>query len=306
MTTMPASTRSRGKRHALPHVNTFELDMTTDQRTGSAQRLASVGQMTSGVAHDLVNVLSVIDVGLQLAELNAGAPETVQRSIARARHGVGHGLRLAATLVAFAREQQTEARSEGANDLLKDFEVFFRYGAGPSVRLSMQLGCNIPNCMLDATQFQAAILNLVMNARDAAPMGGEVIISTGKYVAPSASPGPTGNRIFVRVSVEDNGHGIDAQLAARIFEPFFTTKGERGTGLGLPQVCDLMRQVKGHMRVTSSPGEGTRVDLFFPAVKAPRNVDRIRGDSRSLEEPALLRTRCLEPTGGHAIRLVPE
>ena len=78
----------------------------------------------------------------------------------------------------------------------------------------MDLESDIPNCMIDPTQFQAAILNLVINARDAAPTGGEVIISTGKYVAPSASPNPPGNRTFVRVSVADNGHGIDEQLAA--------------------------------------------------------------------------------------------
>src|SRR5215208_6603192 len=156
MTTMSAGTRSGASRHALPYANTVELDMTTDLRTGAAQRLASVGQMTSGVAHDLVNVLSVIDAGLQLAELNAGAPDTVHRCIAKARHGIDHGLRLAATLVAFAREQQTEARSEIVNDLLKDFEIFFRHGAGRSVRLSMDLESDIPSCMIDPTQFQAA------------------------------------------------------------------------------------------------------------------------------------------------------
>jgi signal transduction histidine kinase len=196
--------------------------------------------------------------------------------------------------VAFAREQQTETRSENVNDLLKDFEVFFRHGAGRPVQLSMDLESNIPNCLIDPTQFQAAILNLVINARDAAPTGGEVIISTGKYVAPSASPNPPGNRTFVRVSVADNGQGIDEQRAARIFEPFFTTKGEQGTGLGLPQVCELMRQVKGQIRVTTSPGEGTRFDLFFPA------TDSIRS------ELAPVKPRCLEPTGGSVIRLVPE
>jgi len=298
MTTMSVGTRSGAGGHALPHDNTVELDMTTDLRTGAAERLASVGQMTSGIAHDLVNVLSVIDAGLQLAELNVGVPETLQRCIARARQGVDHGLQLAATLVAFAREQQTEARSENANDLLKDFEVFFRHGAGRSVRLSMDLESDIPNCMLDATQFQAAILNLVMNARDAAPADGEVVISTGKYVAPSTSPNPHGNRTFVRVSVADNGHGLDEQLAARIFEPFFTTKGERGTGLGLHQVCELVRQVKGQIRVTSSPGEGARFDLFFPAAASSR--------SEGGKEFPPIKLRRLEPTGGRVIRLVPE
>ena len=302
MVTMSASIRKEDARDAAPHANTVELDMTTDLRVGAAQRLASIGQMTSGVVHDLVNVLSVIDVGLQLAELNVGAPDTLQRCIARARHGVDHGLRLAATLIAFAREQQTEAHSEDANDLLKDFEVFLRYGAGPSVRLSMDLGRDIPNCMIDATQFQAAILNLVMNARDAAPMGGEVIISTGKYVIPFASSDPSGHRTFVRVSVEDNGDGIDANLAARIFDPFFTTKGERGTGLGLPQVCELMRQAKGQIRMTSNPGEGTRVDLFFPAVKAPHNKEHMKEAAPTVKELAPVKTRCLEPTGAHAIR----
>jgi signal transduction histidine kinase len=270
MTVIFADMRHEDDCRPMARDHTVELSA-VDLRASAAQRLASLGEMTSGVVHDLVNALSIIDVGLQLAELNAGAPDTVQRCIAKARHGVDHGLRLVATLIAFAKQQQVEPHIEDANDLLKDFEVCLRHGAGPAVRLAMDLGTDVPKCMVDATQFQAAILNLVVNARDAAPNGGEVVISTARYVSRSASTGRGGTGTFLRVSVTDNGDGIDEKLAPKIFDPFFTTKGELGTGLGLPQVCALMRQARGYIRVSSSPATGTRFDLFFPAVEVDQD-----------------------------------
>jgi signal transduction histidine kinase len=270
MTDVFADTRHEDDCRPTARDQTVELSA-ADLRSSAAQRLASLGEMTSGVVHDLVNVLSVIDVGLQLAELNAGVPDTVERCIAKARHGVDHGLRLVATLIAFAKQEQVEPRIEDANDLLKDFEVCLRHGAGPRLRLAMDLGVDVPKCMIDATQFQAAILNLVVNARDAAPKGGEVVISTARHVPRPALTGLHGTGTFLRVSVTDNGDGIDEKLAPKIFDPFFTTKGERGTGLGLPQVCALMRQARGYIRVSSSPGAGTRFDLFFPAVEVDQD-----------------------------------
>lgn len=291
MTDVFADTRDEDDcRPTAPH-NAVELSA-VELRSSAAQRLASLGEMTSGIVHDLVNVLSVIDVGLQLAELNAEVPDTVQRCIARARHGVDHGLRLAATLIAFAKQEQVEPHIADANDLLKDFEVFLRHGAGPALRVAMDLGIDIPKCMIDATQFQAAILNLVVNARDAAPKGGEVVISTERCVAPSALTGRGGTGTFVRVSVTDDGHGIDEKLAPKIFDPFFTTKGERGSGLGLPQVCALMRQARGYIRVSSSPGAGTRFDLFFPSVEVEQDEEAlaehtvIEGERIELRAPA--------------------
>jgi signal transduction histidine kinase len=264
---MPAMVRSGDEWDMVPVADTVEPGV-TDLHPRAAQRLATTGEMTSGTAHDLRNVLSVIDVGLQLAELNAGAADTVRRGITTARHGVDHGLRLASRLMAFANCEQVDARLEDANSLLRDFEMFVRQSAGPTLRVAMDLGTDIPKCMIDATQFQASILNLVINARDAAPGGGEVVISTSRYAARSALANSAGPSTFLRVSVADNGYGIDEEVALRIFEPFFTTKGERGTGLGLPQVCAFVRQAKGYIQVTSSPGEGARLDLFFPSVES--------------------------------------
>lgn len=266
MAGMSPMVRSGDERDSVPGADTVEPGV-TDLRPRAAQRLATAGEMTSGAVHDLRNVLSVIDVGLQLAKLNADAADTVRRGIMIARHGVDHGLRLASRLMAFANCEQVNARVEDANNLLRDFEMFFRQSAGPTLRVAMDLGTDIPKCMIDATQFQASILNLVINARDAATDGGEVVISTARCAARSALANSAGPSTFLRVSVADNGCGIDEEVALQIFEPFFTTKGERGTGLGLPQVCAFVRQAKGYIQVASSPGEGTRLDLFFPSVE---------------------------------------
>jgi signal transduction histidine kinase len=310
MTGMSVTARKGDECDLIPRGRAVEPGV-TDLCPSAAQRLATVGEMTSGVVHDLINALAVIDVGLQLAELKAGAPDTVQRCIANARHGVDHGLRLASRLIAFAKYEQIDAQIEDANDVLKDFEMFFRQSAGPTLRVAMDLGTDIPKCMIDATQFQAAILNLVINARDAAPDGGEVMISTARYLARSALADITGTGTFLRVSVADNGRGIDEKVASKIFDPFFTTKGERGTGLGLPQVCSFIRQAKGYIQVASNPGEGTRFDLFFPAVES-KLCEEVFGKAVAVEGEHVVQKSvpvsapCFAWTGGHAIRPGPD
>ena len=185
--------------------------------------------------------------------------------IAGARDGVDRGLKLTAQLLTFAKQQELEPRSADANELLRQLELFLKYGAGPRLRVVMQLAPDIPKCVVDASQFNAAILNLVVNARDAMPAGGEVLISTDQYRIPvDRSPNLTG-KTYVRVRVSDNGQGMSRETIDRIFDPFFTTKGDQGTGLGLLQVGAFIRLSGGHLNVASKPGAGTTFDLLFPA-----------------------------------------
>jgi signal transduction histidine kinase len=231
----------------------------------AAQRLSVLGEMTEGIAHDFRNILAVIDSGLRLAENKSNDPKAASTFIAGAREGVARGLTLTSQLLTFAKQREFQAHAADANKLLKALELFLRYGAGSEVRVVLELSPNIPICLIDPSQFNAAILNLVINARDAMPKGGEVRISTTPWVVQSdASDATPGN--YVRVRVRDNGVGMPDEVLQKIFQPFFTTKGEQGTGLGVPQVGTFMHHIGGHVRVASGLGRGTTFDLFFLAV----------------------------------------
>jgi signal transduction histidine kinase len=230
-----------------------------------AHRLLALAEMTSGIAHDFRNILAIIDSGLRLAQ-NSDDPRAMSVVIAGVREGVARGLTLSSQLLSFAKQQEFQVCAADANELLKDLEPFLRYGAGSRVRVVLELATDVPNCVVDPSQFDTAILNLVTNARDAMPRGGEIRISTAACVVQGAvSDAPLGD--YVRVRVIDDGVGMPAEVLEDIFEPFFTTKGEQGTGLGVPQVGALMRHIGGHVRVASAVGCGTTFDLYFRAVQ---------------------------------------
>jgi signal transduction histidine kinase len=224
--------------------------------------------MTGGIAHDFRNILAIIESGLILAEKNSEQPESARIYIAGAREGVNRGLKLTSQLLSFAKQQELEAHAGNANDFLKNLEVFLKYGAGPGIRIMSKLAPDLPMCLIDPAQFNAAILNLVLNARDAMPHGGDIRISTMRRAEKSSIDGSLAPGLYVQVQVKDTGQGMSAETAQKIFDPFFTTKGENGTGLGLPQVRAFMRLIGGHVRVVSEPGVGTVFDLLFPALQA--------------------------------------
>jgi signal transduction histidine kinase len=243
---------------------------TAELSARAAQRLSVLGEMTGGIAHDFRNILAVVDSGLRLAESNSNDPGKVRAFISGAREGVERGLRLTSQLLAFARQGEVQARAADANALLGTLELLLKYGAGPSVRIVLECSPTLPKCLVDPSQFATAILNLVVNARDAMPDGGEIRIHTSRFEAKLAASEPGLRGTYVRVRVQDNGSGMPDDVVCRVFEPFFTTKGEKGTGLGIPQVRAFMQRVGGHIDVTSEQGCGTTVDLFFPAIE-PEN-----------------------------------
>jgi signal transduction histidine kinase len=236
------------------------------QRERATQRLASLGEMTGGIVHDFRNILAVIESGLRLAEKHSGEPEKASVLIAGVHDGIDRGLKLTSQLLTFARQRKFEACEGDANELLRQLELLLRYGAGPEIHIVFDLAPNIPNCLLDPSQFNAAILNLVVNARDAMPNGGELQISTERWRVGTSTQDLPVPGIYVRVRVKDCGEGMPPETLTRIFDPFFTTKGERGTGLGLPQVCAFMRLIGGYVNVVSEREKGTIVDLLFPTV----------------------------------------
>lgn len=243
-----------------------------EQRARATQKLAALGEMTGGIVHDFRNLLAIIESGLRLAEKSSEQPEKVRAYIAAAREAIDRGAKLTSQLLAFTKHQELEASVGDVNALLRNLELLVRYSAAPGIRIVLKLASDIPRCLIDPSQFDAAVLNLVVNARDAMPNGGELRISTERCsveAAISDSPAPG---TYVRVRVKDSGQGMPAEVVRKVFDPFFTTKGERGTGLGLPHVYAFMRMVSGYVRVTSEWGSGTTVDLLFPSVEPSGSV----------------------------------
>ena len=169
--------------------------------------------------------------------------------------------------MAFAKQQELEVRAGDVNELLRNLELLLKYSAGLETRIILELASNIPKCLIAPPQFDAAVLNLVVNAREAMPHGGEIRISTERWIAETAISGSPAPGTYVRVCVNDSGQGIPAEVVRKVFDPFFTTKGEKGNGLGLPHVYAFMRRIGGHVSVTSEWGSGTTFDLLFPSVE---------------------------------------
>jgi len=228
-----------------------------DRSAHAVQKISALGEMTGGIAHDFGNILAVIASGLRVAQDNARDSSKSMAALAAANDGVERGQRMISRLLAFARQQELHPGPEDVNALLDKLTMFLKYGAGSEIRVILELAPDLPKCLVDPPQFNAAILNLVVNARDAMPAGGTIRIATSAVVRRQ-------NRNYVRVRISDDGAGMPPDVRKRIFDPYFTTKGESGTGLGIPQVQALMRQVGGYLTVNSKVGKGTSFDLFFP------------------------------------------
>ena len=228
----------------------------------AVQRITALGEMTAGIAHDFRNILTVIESGLNLAQQYSDDPGKAQSCLAAARSGVLRGIDMTTRLLKFAKRQDQEPSAEDINELLQNLVIFLKYGAGSAIRIVLELAPELPRCVVDPLQFNPAILNLVVNARDAMPDGGTISISTAPI-----NDGPAADRFAakgVRVQVKDTGKGMTQDVMRRIFDPYFTTKGETGTGLGIPQVYAFMKQVGGSVNVESVLGKGTIFDLVFP------------------------------------------
>jgi PAS domain S-box-containing protein len=238
-----------------------------------AQKMEAVGQLTGGVAHDFNNLLTAIAGSFELIDRGAGNASRVAQLVANGLHAVDRGARLTSSLLAFSRKQRLEPEIVDVNAQIRVIEPLLRQAAGERIRVEFDLRADLDCCEADVAQLETAVLNLVINARDAMPGGGQLMISTEErslaaddlHENKEASPGP-----FVAISVADTGEGIPPELLKRVFEPFFTTKEVgKGSGLGLSQVYGFAHQLGGQVEIQSSVGEGTRVTVYLPAAQAP-------------------------------------
>jgi signal transduction histidine kinase len=254
-------------------------------RLARAQHLEALGQLTGGIAHDFRNLVAVVQAGTGRIAKRCSDPK-VQQTAGMIYEAAERGSGLVAQLLAFARQQAFTVRPEDVNAMLRDIEVVLRCAAVPKAQIDLDLKPDIWPCLADRAQFDAAILNLVVNARDAVSPGGKIRIATANWHAGSApfhetlQPGD-----YVRVTVTDNGQGMGPEVLQHALDPFFTTKSETGTGLGLSQVYGFVRQAGGDVTIESRVGVGTSVHLFFrradnaAAHVSHRHPEEMRGSS---------------------------
>ncbi|GEO99836.1 histidine kinase famiy protein [Methylobacterium haplocladii] len=241
-----------------------------------AQKMEALGQLTGGIAHDFNNLLQVIsgytDILQSLVE--SGAPDLGR--LGRAGEAIRTATDRAATLthqlLAFSRKQRLEGRTLSLNALVEGMSEIGDRTLGDDVELRCVLAPDLWNARIDPTQAEVALLNILVNARDAMPAGGRVTVETRNRVLQDRQTAllqgvQAGN--YVEVSVSDTGTGMAPEVLLRVMEPFFTTKGEgKGTGLGLATVYGFAKQSGGTVRITSAVGGGTVVRLLFPATEA--------------------------------------
>lgn len=230
-----------------------------------AQKMEALGRLTGGLAHDFNNFLTIISGAAQLL-LNPGlAPDKRERYVKTIAETALHATQLTKQMLAYARRQPLETRNFDVCSCIEGMKQLFDSTLGSSVRLRFE--AEEENCVIcaDPSQLESALLNLVINARDAMPNGGTLTITVGRYDSHPDGRGGTTTRPCVGIRVSDDGQGMPPAVLEHIFEPFFTTKGAgKGTGLGLSQVFGYVNQSGGHVDVTSVVGKGTTFALYFP------------------------------------------
>ena len=265
-----------------------------EQALRQAQKMEAVGQLTGGVAHDFNNLLTIIIGNLNIAK--RGVVESrAERALDNALTGAERAAQLTQRLLAFSRRQPLNPRAVDANKLLVGMADLLVRTLGETVELETIGGAGLWTVEVDATELEACILNLALNARDAMSGGGKLTIETSNayldddYCRHHAGLNPGQ---YVVIGVTDNGAGMSAETIEKAFEPFFTTKETgKGTGLGLSQVYGFIKQSGGHVRIYSEPGQGTTIKLYlrrYLGDVAPAQEDAPAGGERGRGETILV------------------
>ncbi|MDY0743436.1 PAS domain S-box protein [Paucibacter sp. R3-3] len=234
-----------------------------------SQKLDAIGQLTGGVAHDFNNLLMVILSSLRLIDRRGGEADPLLRKwVMTATRAAQRGAALTQRMLAFARRQEPSPERVDLGALVRGMSDLLQRSVGPTLTLTLDTPEDLPPAFVDPNQLELALLNLVVNARDAMPTGGPVRIElAARQVDASEGSLPAGS--YLSLAVIDTGEGMDDETLQRAMEPFFTTKGiGRGTGLGLSMVHGLAAQSGGRFLLTSQPGQGTRAEVWLPAARA--------------------------------------
>jgi PAS domain S-box-containing protein len=253
-----------------------------------SQKMEAIGQLTGGVAHDFNNLLTAVIGSLELVRKRLPPDERNLLLIDNAMQAARRGAALTQRMLAFARRQELDPELASVAALVSGMTTLFDHTLGPSMALDVDCPASLAPVRVDVNQLEMALLNLVVNARDSMPHGGTIAIIARELAANPASSFPLPAGRYLRLSVRDQGHGMDATTLVRATEPFFTTKGVgKGTGLGLSMVHGLAEQLGGRLQLESAPGVGTTASLWIP-VAAGADVPPHRGTPAAAAEAASL------------------
>lgn len=250
-----------------------QLDVTrrreSEKASLQAQKMEAVGQLTAGLAHDFNNLLQVVNGNLELATARVEDERTL-RYLQRASGAALRGAKLTGQLLAFARKSRLDPRPVDISTCVNGFADVMESALGKQVELQLSLRRNLPKAVLDPEQFEMAVLNIAINARDAMPEGGMLELVTGRVrLSDDAASRGLVPGDYISVEVRDEGEGMPPHVVDRATEPFFTTKTTgKGTGLGLAMASGFVQQSRGRLEIESELGRGTIVRMLFPVAAA--------------------------------------
>lgn len=264
-----------------------------------SHKMEAVGQLTGGLAHDFNNLLAAISGSLELIHIRVAEGRTAElgRFIEAAMISTKRAATLTHRLLAFSRRQMLDPTPTDVNRLVGGMEDLFRRTVGPGIRMETKIASDLWSTMCDRNQLESALLNLVLNARDAMPEGGKLVIETANTVFPEGSGEPMDGPLrsvpageCVAVSVTDTGMGMAPDVLARAFDPFYTTKPMgQGTGLGLSMIHGYVEQSGGHVLLRSEMGQGTTVAIYLPRYLGTA-VEAEKAGAAALPPPAAAAT----------------
>ena len=238
-----------------------------------SQKMEAMGQLTGGIAHDFNNLLAAVLGNLELSIKRLPDDPRLRRYIDGAVQGAKRGAALTQRMLAFSRRQELKLEAVDLPALVRGMADLLVRSIGPMIRIETRFPVQLAPAHVDANQLESTLLNLVVNARDAMPKGGEIVISGHEESVGLGSPLGLSAGQYVVLMVTDTGEGMDAATLARAAEPFFTTKAiGKGTGLGLAMVHGLAAQSGGTLRIDSSPGRGTTIALWLPVAETAAEV----------------------------------
>ena len=257
-----------------------------EEKFRQAQKMEAVGRLSGGVAHDFNNLLGVIIGYAEFLQESLDPANTLRSSVDEILKAGKRAASLTRQLLAFSRQQVLDPKVLDLNGVVSDMEKMLRRLIGEDVELSTVLGPDVGRLKADQGQLEQVVMNLVVNARDAMPQGGKLVIDTQNMVMDEAFirryPYPVQAGPYVCLTVTDSGIGMDAETKARAFEPFFTTKEKgKGTGLCLSTVYGVVKQSGGYIDIYGSPGQGTTFKIYLPRVDEAIKVETPAGAATS-------------------------
>lgn len=239
-----------------------------------SQKIEAIGQLTGGIAHDFNNLLMAVLGSLELVRKRLDYDPRITPLIDNAIQGAERGAVLTQRMLSFARKQELTFVAVDVPLLVQGMSEFIERTIGPNIEVTLRFPPGLPRAHTDPYQLESALLNLVVNARDAMPRGGAITITAEPDAHPDEAAGMA-DAAFVRISVQDTGEGMDEETLKRATEPFFTTKGAgKGTGLGLSMVHGLAEQSGGRFRLNSGEGEGVTAHIWLP-VAGPGQAEEV-------------------------------